>query len=205
MKKFLSLAFVAALALNVYAEQVAEFPIYDNPLSLGLRLADGESMTLPEITVNGVTLYTTTNTEVYNDDNDYELAMNNGDNVVFSCDYPITKIEVAGAGRASTSCLSTTDGNYEVVANDYEATWTSAGGTYYTVTFTASQYTEFDGFTVYYDDTATSVKDVNASKTITGVTYVNMAGQTSKTPFQGVNVVVTTMADGTTSVAKVIK
>ena len=73
------------------------------------------------------------------------------------------------------------------------------------MTFTASQYTEFDGFTVYYDDTATSVKDVNASKTITGVTYVNMAGQTSKTPFQGVNVVVTTMADGTTSVAKVIK
>lgn len=49
------------------------------------------------------------------------------------------------------------------------------------------------------------MKDVNASKTITGVTYVNMAGQTSKTPFQGVNVVVTTMADGTTSVAKVIK
>ncbi|MBR1803483.1 MAG: hypothetical protein IJ775_01065 [Muribaculaceae bacterium] len=204
MKKFLSLAFVAALALNVYAEQVASFPIYDNPRSLGLSLVDGESITLPAITVNGVTLSTTTSTEVYNDDNDYELAMRAGDNVVFTCDFPITKIEVEGAGRASTACLSTDEGEYEVVANEYTATWTAGTGTYTTVTFTASQYTEFDGFTVYYDDLATKVENVSVSK-IASVRYVNLAGQTSAVPFDGVNVVVTTMTDGTTSVAKIIK
>jgi hypothetical protein len=40
---------------------------------------------------------------------------------------------------------------------------------------------------------------------VAGVKYVNMAGMTSDKPFDGVNVVVTTFNDGTTSTAKVIK
>ena len=54
-------------------------------------------------------------------------------------------------------------------------------------------------------DYPTSVKDVNAEKTVAGVRYVNLAGMMSDKPFDGVNVVVTTYSDGTTSTTKVIK
>ena len=54
-------------------------------------------------------------------------------------------------------------------------------------------------------DYSTSVKDVNADKAVTAVKYVNMAGMVSNEPFDGVNVIVTTYSDGTTSTAKVIK
>ena len=41
--------------------------------------------------------------------------------------------------------------------------------------------------------------------TITSVKYVNLTGQTSSVPFNGVNIVVTRYSDGTTSVIKVLK
>jgi hypothetical protein len=54
-------------------------------------------------------------------------------------------------------------------------------------------------------DTPTAVENINADKQMTGVQYVNMAGMTSDKPFDGMNVVVTTYNDGTTTTAKVIK
>ncbi len=51
----------------------------------------------------------------------------------------------------------------------------------------------------------TGVNDVNASKTVAGVKYVNVAGVESNTPFNGVNIVVTTYTDGTKAAVKVIK
>ena len=54
-------------------------------------------------------------------------------------------------------------------------------------------------------DKSTSVETMTADKQITGVQYVNIAGMTSSKPFDGVNVVVTTYSDGTTSTAKVMK
>ena len=53
--------------------------------------------------------------------------------------------------------------------------------------------------------TPTSVETVGADKQIAGVKYVNLAGMTSDKPFDGMNVVVTTYADGTTSTVKVMK
>lgn len=50
----------------------------------------------------------------------------------------------------------------------------------------------------------TGVTDVYA-KTVAGVKYVNVAGMESNTPFDGVNIMVTTYTDGTHSVVKVIK
>jgi len=55
------------------------------------------------------------------------------------------------------------------------------------------------------DGIPTAVENVNAEKAVAGVKYVNMAGMTADKPFEGVNVVVTTFTDGTTSTAKVIK
>lgn len=50
----------------------------------------------------------------------------------------------------------------------------------------------------------TGVTDVNV-KTVAGVKYVNVAGMESNTPFDGVNIMVTSYTDGTHSAVKVIK
>ena len=51
----------------------------------------------------------------------------------------------------------------------------------------------------------TAVKDVNGAKTISSVKYVNVAGQVSSTPFDGVNMIITTYTDGSNTVAKTVK
>lgn len=51
---------------------------------------------------------------------------------------------------------------------------------------------------------STGIDDVNA-KTVAGVKYVNVAGMESNTPFDGVNIVVTTYTDGSMKAVKVVK
>lgn len=51
----------------------------------------------------------------------------------------------------------------------------------------------------------TAVSDVNAAKAVKAVTYYNLAGQASATPFEGLNIVRTTYSDGTTKATKVMK
>ena len=52
---------------------------------------------------------------------------------------------------------------------------------------------------------ATSVNDVNSAKEVKGVSYFNMMGVESAQPFDGVNIMVTTYTDGTSSAAKVLR
>ena len=52
---------------------------------------------------------------------------------------------------------------------------------------------------------STGVEDVDAEKTVAGVTYYNLLGVSSDRPFEGVNVVVTTYTDGTKSSKKILK
>lgn len=60
--------------------------------------------------------------------------------------------------------------------------------------------------TIVQDPTiTTSVEDVDAEKTVAGVTYYNLLGVSSDSPFEGVNVVVTTYTDGTKSSKKIVK
>ena len=51
----------------------------------------------------------------------------------------------------------------------------------------------------------TAVEELNANKTVANVAYYNLAGQQSAEPVNGVNIVVTTYTDGSTTTAKVIK
>jgi hypothetical protein len=51
----------------------------------------------------------------------------------------------------------------------------------------------------------TGVDDVNAVKAVKSVSYYNVAGMESATPFEGMNLVVTRYTDGTTSTSKVMK
>lgn len=60
--------------------------------------------------------------------------------------------------------------------------------------------------TIVKDPTiSTGVEDVDAEKTVAGVTYYNLLGVSSDSPFEGVNVVVTTYTDGTKSSKKILK
>lgn len=60
--------------------------------------------------------------------------------------------------------------------------------------------------TIVKDPTiSTGVEDVDAEKTVAGVTYYNLLGVSSDRPFEGVNVVVTTYTDGTKSSKKILK
>ena len=54
-------------------------------------------------------------------------------------------------------------------------------------------------------DYHTAVENTSMDKQVAGVKYVNMAGMTSDKPFDGINIVVTSYTDGTTSTAKVMK
>ena len=52
---------------------------------------------------------------------------------------------------------------------------------------------------------SSSVEQITADKQIDNVRYINVAGQESETPFDGVNIVVTTYTDGTVTTVKVMK
>ena len=54
-------------------------------------------------------------------------------------------------------------------------------------------------------ENTTAVEELNADKAISSVVYYNLAGQQSTQPVDGVNIVVTTYTDGSTTTAKVIK
>lgn len=67
-------------------------------------------------------------------------------------------------------------------------------------------YNEYANITFDFDiPIATGVTHNVATKSISGVKYVNLAGVQSTVPFDGVNVVVTTYSDGTKSVSKIMK
>ena len=51
----------------------------------------------------------------------------------------------------------------------------------------------------------TAVEDIELDKAVANVAYFNLAGQKCAEPVNGVNIVVTTYTDGTTTTAKVVK
>ena len=54
-------------------------------------------------------------------------------------------------------------------------------------------------------DAATGLSNLNAGKQVANVKYINVAGQMSDRAFSGVNIMVVTYSDGTTSTVKVVK
>ena len=57
----------------------------------------------------------------------------------------------------------------------------------------------------FTNDIPTAVDDLAAASEVAGVKYVNLAGQVSDRPFDGVNIVVTRMANGSQQVTKMVK
>lgn len=74
------------------------------------------------------------------------------------------------------------------------------------------EYCQGNGYAKYqiyvgepYEPKPTAVTDVDASKSVKSISYYNLAGMQSATPFSGLNIVVTTYADGSKSSKKVMK
>ena len=55
-----------------------------------------------------------------------------------------------------------------------------------------------------HGSTFTDVNEVESARVVESVSFFNVMGQESKTPFQGINIVVTRYNDGTTQVNKVL-
>ena len=51
----------------------------------------------------------------------------------------------------------------------------------------------------------TGVEQIVNDREVANVRYINVAGQESDAPFKGVNIVVTTYTDGTTTTTKILK
>lgn len=52
---------------------------------------------------------------------------------------------------------------------------------------------------------ASGISEITGLKQVAAIRYINVAGQESDTPFDGINIIVTTYTDGTTTTSKVIK
>ncbi len=89
---------------------------------------------------------------------------------------------------------------------DFDGKWTvmSTTGYWFNECSAAKTYfTNAEKFIVDGDPSA--VENVATTKTVAGISYVNLAGMQSATPFNGVNLVVTRYSDGTVSTTKVMK
>lgn len=93
------------------------------------------------------------------------------------------------------------DGNYYSLDHTMTYTLTIDGETTQEITFD-NIYTDVD-VEIYKESTA--INEISGNKTVAGVAYYNLAGQQSAQPVNGVNIVVTTYTDGSTTTAKVIK
>lgn len=93
------------------------------------------------------------------------------------------------------------DGNYYSLDHTMTYTLTVDGNVGQEVTFNDI----YSDVNVVVEKGSTSVNEVNGTKTVANVVYYNLAGQQSTQLVNGVNIVVTTYTDGSTTTAKVIK
>lgn len=117
----------------------------------------------------------------------------------------------ATAGPAVYTATTDEEGKFEVnvvqADKTYDATFSKDG--YKDVNIEGIDFADgsvaLDEPVVMELDNVTGVNGINTGKTVASVKYYNVAGQAADKAFQGVNIVVTTYTDGTTSTVKVIK
>lgn len=99
-------------------------------------------------------------------------------------------------------------GNNAYLKGYDEATDSSLTDFHYYTTFDQGHEEDAPGYIFQYpdgDNTFTRIENVNTNKEVKSVRYYNTLGVESNTPFEGVNIIVTTYSDGTTSAEKTLK
>ena len=89
-----------------------------------------------------------------------------------------------------------------LVVNELKSAWSAASKIAAT---DPGAHTNVIAYALDAAQVTTGVDDVNAVKAVKSVSYYNVAGMESATPFEGMNLVVTRYTDGTTSTSKVMK
>ena len=95
----------------------------------------------------------------------------------------------------------------EITLDNAGANFRLPGSGNYTITLAKEAKAPYEGVKIVVkqnNQTPTAITDIQ-NRTVTSVKYVNMAGQMSATPFEGVNVKVTTYSDGKTETVKILK
>lgn len=98
--------------------------------------------------------------------------------------------------------------NFKIAAVQLKVAWeTPAASPAHKVTANAANaYTNYVIYPIQVQNAiVTQVSDINASKQVASVRYYNVAGQEAATPHHGVNIMVQTYTDGTTSTSKIIR
>ena len=112
-------------------------------------------------------------------------------------------------GKCKIDMSALADGEYELVADaaPYGCAFSYTGGDEGTVSITTDEpiviKLKKEGDNV--SEVQTGVNVINASKNVTGVTYYNLQGIESATPFDGVNIMVRTYEDGSKDSVKFVK
>lgn len=221
MKKVFTLAIIALLASSAFATEVTiNFTTNAGVRALGLTPPRSEQkvfLTAP-VTQEGVTLSTaTTNTYIILDDEDdmylylhaYAAVGDQSATLSVADGYEIKSVEIKYTTKNYINRLTVDSGTL----TDYLGgtsnnlgfgTWEGAAQS---VTFTApaGKMVMIDYFTVTYEPkTVTGINDVEA-KTVKAVRYYNLQGVESANPFDGINIKVEEMTDGSKVATKVLK
>ena len=127
----------------------------------------------------------------------------------FRTPYYTNDVRIIRKGYETVFELQDEDGNVMPISED---------GNYYCLDHTKEYSVVVDGrvrgtfaFDDIYSDIeleiekTTAVEELSSTKTVSSVAYYNLAGQQCAQPVNGVNIVVTTYSDGSTTTAKVIK
>lgn len=96
--------------------------------------------------------------------------------------------------------------DFRLAAIQFKAPWdTPSSSPRRIASGTQESYTNYIVYPLQVEDIVTSIDGVTTDKGVKSVRYYNVAGHESTTPFSGMNIVVTTHHDGTTTTTKIIK
>ena len=191
-----------------------DFDVTDQMLNAELELTydDGQAFKIPageyKLTVNLETMKLVINPIIETreiEGNVIDVDGNPIEDVVVTAT-PVAEEMPVGMKRAGGDVYTTTtdaDGHYSLIVPadaDYLLTFEKVG--YKTVTLSEM---EAEVVEMEEDQTVTAVNSITAGKTVAAVKYVNVAGQVSNAPFDGVNMVVTIYTDGSKTATKIVK
>lgn len=222
MKKILSLALVALTTVSAWATDVTfDFTTASGVSAMGLTAPKSDSklfLTAP-IVKEGVTVTPSSNVCIWNDDEgDMYLYLQS----TAAVGNQSLVIEVPDGNKIKSIAFRYLTPSYagrvEFDSGEFSEEYVQQGNKYWenlnwngdtqalTLTTTGNKVVAFDSFVVTYEeDQATGVDGIEAGKQVRSTRYYNLAGQTSATPFDGVNIVVNEMADGSKVTTKVIR
>ncbi|MBQ7691040.1 MAG: carboxypeptidase regulatory-like domain-containing protein [Muribaculaceae bacterium] len=185
-------------AINRIGVQVVYYGGMNQPTGLMREPADNESDIVWQFIKDYTPTVRTITGTVY-DQNNQPLA---GVTVTATA---VVEDEPAGMLREPAETYTTVTGDDGTYSIEVPASAT------YTLTFEKEGYksqtvAESDATSIILEDDApTAVSDVNSATAVAGVKYYNAAGLVADKPFDGVNIVVRRMSDGSVTVTKVIK